>query len=879
MSNCWQRRVVIHSSLLVLGGCALVTHASEWEHGCGHAHASMAAARRSFDASSGVDPRQYPPDFPVDFSHMLLDLHFEDLATKSFAGKTHLTFKPKQPGMKLLTLDAADLYIDRVTNLAGRDIRFEHDAQKLTIHFATALPVESDATIIVHYRCVDPVEGMTFVIPDDAYPDRPTAVHTQGETDTSRYWYPCIDAPQDRLVTEIIATVPKPFFALSNGALLETKDAGPNHTTYHWKQAIPQVFYLATLAIGDFDVYRNTWRDLPVDVYVPRGRLADAKRTYARTTDMLDYFSDITGVTYPFEKYAQVLVPMFKFGGMENTTATTLVDLALLDETAAIDNDLDGLIAHELAHQWYGDLITCRSWPHTWLNEGFATFFQSMWTEHHKGREDYLYQFWNRYRGLINSDRTDVPGAIVLYRYSYSFEPFSHKGSLAYSKGACVLHMLRSQLGEEAFWSAIRKYTRQYREKQVETDQLRRVFEEVSGRNLEQFFQQWVYRPGLPHLNVRYRWLPADGMAELDIVQEQPISEDVPAFALPLEIAFHVDGETITDTIHMHDRKTTHRRRLSAAPSMVVIDPHLKVLKKLTVDKPRPLWLTQLHEGPTSTARITAAQHLASHDRPEVVDALSAVTRDGSLHWSIRGEAAKALGAMQSPRGMKALIDLLNNGVADHRTRTKVVDALGEYRHDDAIAAILPLAKDDPSYSVTATANSALGRMRATQAASTLIANTADTSYWDRVRISAFRALAELQAVDGIDTLTTFAAYGHHERTRQVAIESLGRFGTRDDHRDDIRDKVIPFLNDPQEWARLGAINALATIGDAPSRAAIEKRLAGATNERVRLAARDALRRIDQRAASRDGVGALQEKVRSLSEKLSELQSQIEKRE
>ncbi len=855
---------------------AIVASAFEAEHYCAAQHAS---ARRSFDVTNGVDPRQYPPDFPVDFSHMLLRLRFDDLNTKSFSGQAHLTFRPKKTGITLLTLDAVDLDIDRVTNVAGRKIRFDHDAEKLILHFATPLPIESDSTIIVHYRCVDPVEGMTFVLPDDGSPNRPSVVHTQGETDTSRYWFPCLDAPQDRLVTEMIVTVPKPYVALSNGALLDKKNENAGHTTYHWKQAVPHVFYLVTLVIGEFDVYENQWRDIPVNVHVPKGRIADAKRTYSRTPDMIEYFSNITGVDYPYEKYAQILVPRFKFGGMENTTATTLVDLALMDETAAIDNDNDGLIAHELAHQWYGDLITCRSWPHTWLNEGFATFFQSMWTEHHEGRDAYLYEFRNRYTGLVSSDRTDKPGAIVLYRYSQTFEPFFHKGSLAYSKGACVLHMLRSQLGDDVFWNGIRRYTRTFRETQVETDQLRRVFEEVSGQNLEQFFEQWVYRPGLPHLKVSYRWLADDGVAQIDIEQEQPITEAVPAFAFPLEIQFvSGDGEVITDVVQVSERKTTHRRDFDAPPRMAMIDPHLKVLKKLTCDKPRPMWLAQLAEGPTSISRIVAATHLVSHDRPEVIDALEQTTGDASLHWSVRGEASKALGKMQSPRAMNALIKLLDDRIADHRTRERVVNALAEYRDATAIATIKPLATSDPSYNVTAAATSALAKMRAKDVADILITNAGRDSYWDRLRLTSLRSLADLRDPDGIDVIRKYTAPGHHERTRQVAIESLGRYGTRDEQRDDIREFIIPFLNDPLEWARIGSINGLATIGDGPSRAAIAKRIAGAATERVRMAAKNALRRIDQKSTDSETIDALGEEVRAVREKLSELQSQFKDR-
>jgi aminopeptidase N len=842
---------------------------------CGHAGIAIG---RSFDAQSGRDPRQYPPDLPVDFLHLKLELTFRDLATQSFTGIASLTFRPVRSDLKMLTLDAVDLEIDRVTDDRGRALRFDYDDARLTIHFARALSTEADTTIRVHYKCVEPKDGMTFVLPDPARPDRPTVVHTQGETDTSRYWFPCFDFPSDRLTTEMVVSVPEPLFALSNGRLVNTsRDGKTGMTTYHWKQAVPHVCYLVTLVIGEFDVVEDEWRDVPVQYYVPVGKSADARRTFARTPDVIAFFSRITGVDYPYEKYAQVTVPQFKFGGMENTTATTLIDHALLDKRAMLDADMESLIAHELAHQWYGDLITCRSWPHVWLNEGFATFFASAWLEESKGRDEYLYEFWTRIQGVASADQTDTPGAVVHYNYTTTFEPFFHKGSLAYSKGACILHMLRHQLGESVFWPAIAAYTQRFSRTQVETDQLRRILEAKSGRNLEQFFEQWAYRPGVPHVKVTYQWHAESQMVEVKIEQTQHIDAATPAFRFPLDLYFRSGGEVSRVTVEVNQRTDAYRRRFDTPPDLFVVDPDAGLLMKLECEKPRKLWRTQLADGPTTMARIVAARNLSKHGRPEIIAALGRIVGDDSEQWMIRSEAAGALGSMQTNSALDELLSAVSsNAIADHRTRNAVVQAIGQYRSAEAIALVRRFAESAPSYIVEASATRALGRMRDRDGLETLIRNTRKSSPWDKIRTAAIESLADLNIPAAIPPVEECTTSRYHERTRQVAIRALGRLGNLRNHRDDIRDSLIDYLNDPLDWVVWGAVEGLALIGDDASRSAIVKRMQGFTTSRTQMAARSALKRIDRKqppvSALRNEQDALRTKVLDLEERLEKME-------
>ncbi len=527
----------------------------------------VSAYQKPFDPKSGLDPSSYPPDCPVDFLHLKLELEFEDLTSRSFVGTASLRLRPVHENVTSLTLNAVDFQIASVRCAGVNQFRYHYDGERLFLHFSQPLPVDSDTVVAIAYRCTEPVNGMVWAIPDQAYPDRPLVIHTQGEAEYARYWFPCLDFPLDRCTSEVIATVPAPFHAISNGKLVErTDDPSTGRTTFHYLQDVPHVFYLVSLVVGQFDEVKDRWRDVDVQYFVPQGfggappAASVARLTYGRTPEMMEFFSKLLGVDYPYAKYAQVNVPLFMFGGMENTSATTMADTALLSPRASIDQDLDGLISHELAHQWFGDLITCRGWKHIWLNEGFATFMNSVWTEHWKGQDEYRYEFLKRFRQVAKADEADSGAGILYSDYRHPDDIFRHKGSMPYSKGSCVLHMLRHELGDDLFWRAIRTYVRTYQLKQVETDDFRRVVERVSGRNLEQFFDRWVVRPGTLNLSVDYTWDSSKNLATVTVTQTQPISRQTPAFNAPLDLYFRVDGRE-TRTIDQFNKSATQQRK------------------------------------------------------------------------------------------------------------------------------------------------------------------------------------------------------------------------------------------------------------------------------------------------------------------------------
>ncbi len=349
----------------------------------------------------GVEPLRTAVDRPIDIRDIRLELR-ADLPKKVMEGTAILKLRGLRE-LKHLDLDAADFKVKEVRLAADekgapRTVPFTHDGKKLTVVLDPPWTTGREATLCVDYRVEDPKEGLHFFGPTKDDPKAPLTVWSQGEPISNRYWFPCIDAPDERQTTEIVVTVPEGFEAISNGKLLSRKTNPDGKTvTFDWRQDKEHPSYLVTLVIGQFDVVREEWDRVPVIYYVPKGSKDKVTTTFARTRDMLDYFSKRFGIHYPWDKYAQVVAYSFG-GGMENTSATTMGDI-LQDERSSLDRDSDGIIAHELAHQWWGDLVTCRDWSHLWLNEGFASFAEALWDENKNGPDAYEYNLYQKAHG------------------------------------------------------------------------------------------------------------------------------------------------------------------------------------------------------------------------------------------------------------------------------------------------------------------------------------------------------------------------------------------------------------------------------------------------------------------------------------------------
>ena len=464
----------------------------------------------------GAKPH-YNPDRPGQVNHILLDLTL-DIPNQSFTGICTITLTPVRAGIEQFTLDAVDLNIESVL-IDEVSQPFDYDGEKLNIcRVGNAHITDQQIDIKITYGVDHPQRGIYFIQPDEHYPNKPTQVWTQGEDEDSRFWFPCFDYPGQLATSEIKVKVPAKYIAVSNGELVNTETVGGDKI-YHWNQKQVHPTYLMTLAVGDFAELTDSWQGIPVTYYVEKGREADGQRSMGKTPQMMEYLSKKYGYTYPYPKYAQVCVDDFIFGGMENTSTTLLTDRCLLDERAALDNmRTESLVLHELAHQWFGDLVVIKHWSHAWIKEGMASYAEVLWTEHEYGEDDAAYYLLNEARSYLAEDSSRYRRPIVTNIYREAIELYDRH---LYEKGACVYHMIRGILGDELFDKAIHTFVNDNAHKTVETIDLLRAIDTATGYNLAGLFDQYVFRGGHPDYKVAYSWDSDSNLAKLTVTQTQ----------------------------------------------------------------------------------------------------------------------------------------------------------------------------------------------------------------------------------------------------------------------------------------------------------------------------------------------------------------------
>jgi len=796
----------------------------EWS--CQHCRELQAAWRSAasakslrYDETTGADKRVYPPDRLVDFRHMTLKIDIPDMNTPKFSAEQELTFSAIGVPVDSLRLNAVQLDIKSVKGQrdggGALPLDWSHDGEVLTIAFDEPLEADEGGALMISYSANDPVEGLFWTPEQPEWPGRPAQIHTQGQPETNRYWFPCHDFPNERLSTELIVTVPQGFVVSANGRLVAQTTRG-GRETFRWLQEQPHPNYLVSLIVGKFDIVNvGEPGDLPLPVYVPPGKGPLVDQTYGNTDEMIVVFEERFGVAYPWDRYAQLVVWNFGAGGMENTSATTMYDTAILSEKALLDGDLDALIAHELGHQWYGDLITCDSWAHIWLNEGFATYTESIWFEERDGfDEGYLYDCWLNNRGVARRDRLSgeasamrPPMASNLYEHPWDV---FRRASNPYPKGATTLHMLRMKLGDETFFKALQEYTRRHRNTTVETNDFREVMEEVSGLNLEQFFTQWTGRPGTPEVQVKVDWREPSNQLHLIVEQTQHIGPMVPAFAFDLPVHIEAGGETRTITIPVTGRRHERTIDLPEEPSLVVVDPRVEVLMTPSVKQPARRFIEQLRRGPTIPAKLDAANELEGHKSEETIAALASVVGDTGAFHAVRSAAAGALGALGAS---DALIRLARSGIDDARVRRQLMDALAEAGGEEALGVLVEHASNvDESYATRASALLGVGELGDGSHLQVLIDALDDDSQHEQVRRAATRAIGDLGVAGGLEAVIPFTKLGWNQRLRPSAIMAVAELAEHDP--DLAYEALLPLLTDHEDRSRQTAARAMVEIAD-----------------------------------------------------------------
>ncbi|HSN98547.1 MAG TPA: M1 family aminopeptidase, partial [Candidatus Nanopelagicales bacterium] len=698
---------------------------------------------------------------------------------------------------------------------------------------------------------------------------------TQCQDEDARHIFPCLDKPIMKQSTELRVRVPAGWTCLSNGELVNGAKE-QKQGVFHYRLDEPHPSYLFTLVAGEFVRIEDEVNGVPLAYLVPPGREADGRRTFARTPEMIRNFSEKLGVPYPWRRYSQVVVSDFIFGGMENTTATTMYEHILLDERAAIDISSDDLIAHELAHQWFGDLVTCRDWSHGWLNEGFATFMEHVDREHHLGLDEYEHGVLADMQAYIAEARGRYRRPIVCQDYEQPIDIFDRH---LYEKGGLVLHLLRRELGDELFWSGLRTYLERHARGVVETRDLRRALEEVSGRSLERFFEQWVFRAGHPEVDVR---IEIEGevctvtvkqtqgaAAARDHASQSDTATPVFAFDLTLDFGF---AEVQREVRRVDQATQTFAIPVPRRPRFVAVDADVRVLGELHVEAPADLLRGQLAHAPTARGRALGAHALGKKDDPATLKALSRVLADDKEFWAVRAEAAEALGTIRSDGAFAALLERVS--VAHPKVRRAVARALGRFRSARAAEALKKLALRDPSYLVEAEAARALGATRHADALDTLVEILDRPSWGDVIRCGALDGLANLRDERAIPHVLARTRYGVPARGRRAAILAVPKLSSDRKARETL-EELLDSTRDP--YVRVDIARAIADLGDVRSRGALQRALDRELDGRVRRRLREVLR--DLGGSGKREVERLRDELDALRREHGDLKARIAKLE
>jgi len=731
--------------------------------------------------------------------------------------------------------------------------------------------------------------GLYFVGPDEGYPDKPRQIWSQGEAEFNRHWFPSWDYPNDRATTELAATVAQPFEVVSNGRLVGIDELADGRRTFRWSMEQPHVTYLVSVVVGDLVEIEESANGVPVEYWVPPGREEEARRSFGKTPEMLEFFAAAIDEPYPWAKYAQTAAVDFIWGGMENVSATTQTLSTLHDERAEPESSSDGLVAHELAHQWFGDLLTTRSWADAWLNEAFATYFTGLWFEHAEGDDAFAWERWEWRESYLREDREDYRRPIVTHRYPAPMEMFDRH---LYEKGALVLHMVRGLTGEAGWWKGIRAYVDAHRDRTVVTADLRTAIEEATGASLGALFDGYVHAAGHPELAVSWSWLPDRRTVRLDVEQTQQTPAGLPQadtglFAYPVEIALLAeDGAVTTTTVDLAAERTqTFWIPAEGRPRTVVFDPDGAFLAVVDFDKPAAEWVAQLQGAEPLWARLQAIEALGDRGGPAAIEALGAVAAGGHPFHAARAQAAKALAEIGTPAALAALGPALDD--PDSRVRTEALEGLGSFskgtpreERKRLIARLDAALAGDRSPHARAGAAKALGRFAddEAQVAPLLLRALDQASHREVVREAAVEALAALDAESAWDRLRRLAGYGAPAESRGAAMKALARLAGDDEAR---RAEAYELLarwarTDRAFRARQGAYDALVELDDPRAVALLEGIARDELDPQQRRSARVAASKLRSAAADDE---PLERRVEELEREVDRLRHELAERD
>jgi aminopeptidase N len=850
-------------------------------------------AYRANDFVSPDTPAQYPPDLELEPVHLDIDL-FIDIANLAVSGTVTTTVRARRDGPAKLTLDAVDFQELTAADANGRDLTWQYDGRKLTATWAEPFAAGKERKLAVSYRVERPVDGLYFSRPDEQYPDRPWYAATDHETERARHWLPCVDLPNVRTRLDWHLRADENYTILANGYLAGEDIHDDGTKTAHWRLEERCPSYLTCFTAGDFvkaddgefvhdeGAAHPPYPTLPLAYFSHREHTAEQLlNAFGRTRPMMAWMTKKLAMPFPYPKYYQFSLPLLG-GAMENISLVSWSDWFLPDKAMA-DEMLyffDMVNVHEMAHSYFGDAVVCRDYAHAWLKESWATYMEQCWREDNDGPDEALYTFYDHAVSYFEEADESYQRPIVTRRFKSSWQMYDRH---LYPGGACRLHTLRCELGDEVFWAGVQDYVNRYNGRVVETDDFRHVLEEHSGRSLGKFFDQWIHSPGYPNLKVSFDYDEEKKLGTFVIEQAQEDQDKgIPAFAFNTEVSWTMDGQEHRRPVKMDQARHVVMAAMDSEPEMVRFDPDCKVLHKLAFNPGDKMLRRQLTEAQDVIGRILAAKELAKTAKRSNIQAIVAAYKNEPF-WGVREQMVAILAEAQTEAAVAGLAELVAYET-DPIVLPSLFRAAGKLR-DPRLAEALTarLAGDDLGPLSRQAAFQALGAQRAAADWDVLVEGSETEGYHGLAQSGAFAGLAATRRPEAVGRLLDVADYGRESnRVRPgiaLALGDIGR-GLEKAEREKVVEKLTDLLRDPWpdvHWrssmalARMKAteaIDALEAYGRQLSHqeaVRVDKLVAGLRSEDKE----------DGSAVKKD-VERLNDKVRRLEEQLQKLAARLE---
>ena len=666
-------------------------------------------------------PYQASATRSMDLLHMDLDLSF-DWKNQEVMGKAKLRMTPYFYPQKIVVLDAQDFEFGRVARIHKGQLEtltYRYDEQEIQIYLPEELTEGDTVELELNYiafpdrnsgegsAAITDTKGLYFIDPMDTISGKPTMLWTQGETQHSSKWFPTIDRPNERLTHNIWLTVPDSLVSVSNGRLAGQEKLGNGMRKDHWKMDLPHAPYLVAIAVGDFAKVTASHGDLPLGYYVEKDFEKGAAKVFASTPQMIGYFEKTLGVPFPWQKYDQIVVRDFVSGAMENTTASIFMEELLLDEREALDSEWDYIIAHELFHQWFGDLVTAESWSNLTLNEAFANYSEYLWNAHRYGQDQADLKLVVEKEGYFAEAETD-PKKLIRFNYADAEDLFD---AHSYNKGGLVLHMLRRQLGDAAFFKGLNLYLTQHAFQAVEAHDLRLAMEQVSGQDLNGFFNQWFFAKGHPELTIAVDYSkPENLLLRFSQVHD---SFEYPVFQLPITVSWYEGEVRKTKIVQLTKAQQEVALENGYPISLVYVNEGQEILMKGNQVMSNAQYLRQFKESQLGVARFAALDSLASREATEELGVVLPLALEDSFA-AIRERGLSLLQGVEQWKETLAELEEKIYRLAEEDPHNKVragaLEVLTEWNPSGYRGAFTRLARD-PSYLVAGAALMGLARV------------------------------------------------------------------------------------------------------------------------------------------------------------------------